>query len=391
MNNIGFPNTDIYSEHEQAGGESFWPSFTDIMMVIVMVFLMITVAVILNNWELINNLKASVDAEKLAMAKAQSALQSVEVKSKENETLGERLARLENLLSLRTQDLQLARQQQQQTSQSLQKREQEVVAAQATINTLEQQSTEQNALLTRVQLMVDQQTKHVTSLEQDKQSLVQEKQALEQEKQALQQAQVESASAKDSLQKELELQKQQVATLQKENEKSITVSQQVQEELASASKALESKSKELEQLRQKDTEGNEQLLSLQGEFAKLDKKYQKLLRPARSERNKHVVRVVYSSNNNYQLGDQGNDLVTLSRVKLDQRLTELKAQHGDNLYVKIIIPASSNVSHADAWRFTSEMLTNYDYYHADDAEGKEGSREEGSGEGGSVGGSVGRE
>ena len=54
--------------------------------------------------------------------------------------------------------------------------------------------------------------------------------------------------------------------------------------------------------------------------------------------------------------------------------------------MKIIIPASSNVSHADAWRFTSEMLTNYDYYHADDAEGKEGGRVEGSMEGGEGGG-----
>ena len=47
-NSIGFPDLDLYGEYEGGGGESFWPSFTDIMMVIVMVFLLVTVSVILN-------------------------------------------------------------------------------------------------------------------------------------------------------------------------------------------------------------------------------------------------------------------------------------------------------------------------------------------------------
>ncbi len=345
MNNIGFPNTDMYSEHEQAGGESFWPSFTDIMMVIVMVFLMITVAVILNNWELINTLKASVDAEKLAMAQAQSALQTVEVKAKENETLGERLARLENLLSARTQDLKLVRQQQLQTNQSLQKSEQEVATAQTTIQGLEQKNTQQVELLTHVQQLADQQKQQVTTLQQDKEML--------------QQAQDESVTLTENLQQQLEQQKQQVTTLQ-----------QTQEELASVHKTLQGKSQELEQLRQKDRQGHEQLISLQGEFSQLDKKYQKLLRPARSDKNKYIVRVIYNGNS-YQLGDQNQDLVSLSRSRLDQALNKLKEKHGNDLYVKIIIPATSNVSHADAWRFTSEMLTKYDYYHAGGTEDRE--------------------
>ena len=355
MNNIGFPNTDIYSEHEQGGAESFWPSFTDIMMVIVMVFLMITVAVILNNWELMNNLKSSVEAERLAMAKAQSALQVVEVKAKENETLEERLSRLESLLSTRTQNLQLALQQQQQTNLSLQKSQQAVVAAQATIQNLEQQNTQKSTLLTDTQQLLDQQKQQVLSLQQEKEALQQEKD--------------ESVATTTSLQQAMAAQQQQLTALQQEKEDNLSLSQQTQDMLDVANKELENKSKELEQLRQKDVEGHEQLLSLKGEFEQLDKKYQKLLRPARSSKNKHVVRVVFNKVNDrssYQLGEKDQPLVTLSRSNLDKTLSQLKEKYGNDLYVKIIIPASSNVSHADAWRFTSEMLTQYDYYHADD-------------------------
>ena len=101
MNN-GFPNSDFYNEHEGAGGESFWPSFTDIMMVIVMVFLLVSVAVILNNWQLMEELKRSVDAERQAAQQAQAALTTAKMKKEENETLAERLARLETLVSART-------------------------------------------------------------------------------------------------------------------------------------------------------------------------------------------------------------------------------------------------------------------------------------------------
>lgn len=40
--------------------ESFWPSFTDVMMVITMIFLIVTVAVVLTNTRLLDDLRHSV-------------------------------------------------------------------------------------------------------------------------------------------------------------------------------------------------------------------------------------------------------------------------------------------------------------------------------------------
>ncbi len=48
------------------GDNSFWPSFTDIMMVITMIFLMATSLLVVRNWQLVAELRESVAAEQLA-------------------------------------------------------------------------------------------------------------------------------------------------------------------------------------------------------------------------------------------------------------------------------------------------------------------------------------
>jgi len=65
----GFPDYHQFPERDH-GDESFWPSFTDIMMVITMVFLLVTVMAITNNWKLVTDLKASIQAERLAAEQA---------------------------------------------------------------------------------------------------------------------------------------------------------------------------------------------------------------------------------------------------------------------------------------------------------------------------------
>ncbi len=68
------------------GGEnSFWPSFTDIMMVVTMIFLMATSLLVVRNWQLVAELQESITAERIAS-------QLIESTSQENVTLEERLA-----------------------------------------------------------------------------------------------------------------------------------------------------------------------------------------------------------------------------------------------------------------------------------------------------------
>ena len=45
------------------GGDSFWPSFTDIMMVVVMIFMIASTVLMLRNWELVRELRATIEAE----------------------------------------------------------------------------------------------------------------------------------------------------------------------------------------------------------------------------------------------------------------------------------------------------------------------------------------
>ena len=65
----GYPDYHQFPDRDH-GDESFWPSFTDIMMVITMVFLLVTVMAITNNWKLVTDLKASIQAERLAAEQA---------------------------------------------------------------------------------------------------------------------------------------------------------------------------------------------------------------------------------------------------------------------------------------------------------------------------------
>ena len=65
----GFPDYHQFPDRDH-GDESFWPSFTDIMMVITMVFLLVTVMAITNNWKLVTDLKTSIQAERLAAEQA---------------------------------------------------------------------------------------------------------------------------------------------------------------------------------------------------------------------------------------------------------------------------------------------------------------------------------
>lgn len=316
MNN-GFPNSDFYNDHEGAGGESFWPSFTDIMMVIVMVFLLVSVAVILNNWQLMEDLKRSVSAEQQAAQQAQAALTAAEMKTQENETLADRLVRLEALVASRT--------------------------------TAAQQLQQQN------QTMNDE--------------LSSTRQQAEQRLQALEQAQTEGLVLANKLRDSESTLSQMKTTLTTKTEQTERLLKQSELDKQAVNKAesdANNSQDELNALREKLQNGHEQLASLQGSYDSLDKKYQKLLKPARSEKSKYVVKVIYSKKQGvatYQLKQGNTAFKKMSRTALDKQLKALKKKHGADLYVKIIIPDSSGLSHSEAWKFTKKLLNTYDYYY----------------------------
>jgi len=293
----------------------------------------------------------SLNASEQQVKNARGEIQQLQTKNKQGEE--ELAARIENLSQLR--------QQQQQTLTSLNTSKQQVEIAQAAIQNLQQKNKQSEEELANSQLTLQEKDAAITASERTQAELEAQIEKIEQELTSFH----ETENKLTSVQSELENRDREFVALQQKDKEG-------QQKLASYQNELDNKKKELEVLQKKDVEGHEKLLSLQGEFDKLDKKYQKLLRPARSEKNKHVVRVVLkkiSGKQSYQIADQGKLLVSLStRSKLEQALSKLKQKYADDLYVKIIIPESSAISHSEAWKFTSDILKRYDYYHSDSDE-----------------------
>lgn len=274
--------------------ESFWPSFTDVMMVITMIFLIVTVAVVLTNTRLLDDLRHSVKAEQSAQQSAQKAAEEA---------------------------LQASRQAQ------------------------------------KAEQLAEFQLKANASLEEQLEYLQQRSSSLEMEllrSRAAAEATASAASERDALLSRLEAQQSEYGNTLKLREQSIAMLQT----------ELNSKNTEIAGLTSKADQSEKQLLSLQGEYSELDQKYQKLLKPARSSKGKQVVEVVYSKSG-YNIRKPGEaTLRNIGRAALDAELSALKAQHGTELYVKVVIPDNSGLSYNEAWRFTSEMLAKYDYYTA---------------------------
>ena len=288
---------EIHDEHE----ESFWPSFSDIMMVIAMVFLLITLTVVLSNTRLVTQLRTSIQAE-------QQASQLAEEQLKANATLEEQLDYYKNRAAAV---------------------EYELLRNRAKTETLAQE--------------------------------------LDNARQSLQNAE----RTQQTGQSQLNLATQRTQVLEQELNTALSTAQTLRDQLTQR----QTRTTELEQEVQRlsgETEtlkisSTAALSKLQGELDELDRKYQKLLRPARSPKNKQVVEVIYQKSG-YRIRKPSEFVHrTVDSATLNNELSALKSQYGTDLYVKIIIPENSGLSYNEAWRFTRDMLDNYDYYSQGDS------------------------
>ncbi len=293
------------------GNESFWPSFTDIMTVVVMIFLLASTILILRNWELVAELRASIEAERQAAALAQS---TTEV----NVTLQEQLVQAQHQISLMRMQLMQAREDDQLNRQRLAEREQELLQQRNQYQQLE----DRLAAAHRQYRALDERFKQLgTEFEASQQAYTQQETRLN-------------------------------ATLQ---------------ELATLETSHQEQTAELVRLRQQSAQSEQRLSVLQDEFDVLKVKYDKLVQPARTAKGKHVVEVRYvKRGGRYRISMKEPGQAThkpLNRKQLERRLTQLKKRHAKRLYIKIIIPENSGLSYNEAWDFTKKILEKYDYYH----------------------------
>jgi chromosome segregation ATPase len=100
--------------------ESFWPSFTDIMMVVVIIFLLTSMLLMVKNWELLDQLRNSMAAE-------EQAEKIILDTSQENATLEEQLAHAQNEISMLRMQLLQASEQANQLNVELEEKDRQIV------------------------------------------------------------------------------------------------------------------------------------------------------------------------------------------------------------------------------------------------------------------------
>lgn len=289
---------DLRSKHLDS--ESFWPSFTDIMMVIVIIFLLTSMLLMVKNWELLDQLRNSMAAE-------EQAEEIIHHTSQENATLGEQLTYAQNEISMLRMQMMQASMQTNQLNSELEEKQKKIVLISSEKDELK------NSMISSENKIINL-TTQVTALKKD-----------------------------------------------------LT---QLQTDATNKQKKLKDEQNKLVVITQERDEHQRKLSSLESDFGSLKIKYDKLIRPARSFKDKYIVSVDYERINGKEririksADDESYTLV--SKKQLHKKLTAFKKKHHKNLYVRIIIPEKSGLTYNEAWTFMRGLLTKYDYYYQDE-------------------------
>jgi len=298
----GFVDLRLNGEH--SGDESFWPSFTDIMMVIVLIFMLAMVTLLVKNMDLVHQLRSSLAAQQTATMQAHSATDI-------NMQLNKRLQRLEEqaaMLQMRLMNLG------EEHSRSL-----------AQLKASEQENTQLKASLSAITVARD------TTLA---------------EKSLLKKNQIELSAILQQREQEL---------------------QQRQKEMTAQQQQYQLRLAEIASLKNNSNTQLDRLTKIEAEYANLESKYNKLIRPARSSLGKYVVLVRYHKQAGHLIMEikslTAPAYTVVSDTQLHMQLSKLKEKYGKKLYVRIIFPDNSGLSYTQAWNITQSLLRMYDYYY----------------------------
>lgn len=330
MSDEGFTSLRLNSGGNEVQ-EGFWPSFTDIMTVIVMIFLIAMVVLLLRNMELISQLRATMEAERVAAELARAT-------GEEKDSLVSALHRAEE----------------------------QVQRLQLELMRLQDKGV-------RNETLIAEQMRAISALSNERDDLVQQAAQLSllrqrmEEDLARRQAQLSATQRElDERQLALNAAQRSVATLEGDLAQLRNRQGDSQAEIERLQRALGEQRDSLEQARRERLEYEQRYLVLAGDFDDLKVRYDKLVRPARSSTGRHVVEVRYwKEDGGYRItwreGSEGG-FQPISRSQLDKVLTRLAGTHADGLFVKVIIPENSGLSYNEAWEFTSHLHSSYDYY-----------------------------
>lgn len=395
----GFIDLRVGPGAQGIGDDSVWPSFTDVMTVIVMIFLMALVIMMLRNSELGRQLVTTTTAKEASFAESQhlvTQLNQLELKVYGLQeslviSVGERdslraqlLAELQRIQLLATNKVDLEsqlatiiteREQLLQGTKQLEglrddaeKRAAALAASEAELNqnlaalggqldALQLRSSGEIETLNTANLSLTAQLQSLSDQLGQLRGVLLIEQAQRRELGIQLEARDQELSAKQEML--LQLQQLQQQAVQRYTEANAKVGQ--------LNESIRQRQAENEALQQLTTTTKGRYRSLQEEYDALDAKYRTLARPARSPAGKYVVNVRITkagTRYRFQLKEPAQSApVDHTRANLHARLKHLKETRGRELYTRIIIPKDSQLSHDDAWRFTQGILLNYDYYY----------------------------
>ncbi len=297
---------------ESQSDESFWPGFTDIMTVILMIFMFTMITVVLKNADLALKLKgtaASLEAFRHDLSESKKREEELKIKLIEFD---------EKLTSSRM----------------------EIILLQDE-NKLAKSSLEGKLAI-------------ISALQEDVKK--------EREKLSQREAELESKNAEIA-----EINHQHDEELQRISEETKRKIEEFNEKFAKLTSLLQAKDKEIIIARDRQNELELDLAKQRNKFTLLEQKYNRLFRPARSREGKVVVVVRLMKKDGVlkiTIKDvDGKGFVPYSKEEMEKKLTALKKRFGRKLYVKVSIPKESQLSYNEAWSLTNALLTRYDYYY----------------------------
>jgi len=313
---------DLRLNDGQASEEGFWPSFTDIMMVIMLIFLLAMLTLLLRNMDLVHQLRTSLDAERAATAQAHSTTDI-------NTQLNQRLKRLEEQAAMLSMRLMNLGEEHSRTLAQLSSSEQQNVQLKSSLSAITQA---RDAALAEKQNVERKQAELGATLALRERQLAEEQQQFQ-----LKQTELNAELARRAL------------------------------ALAEQQRQYQLKLAEFSQLKTSSDSQLERMKKLEQEYANLETKYNRLIRPARSSLGKVVVLVRYHKVDGRLSieikGPTDRDYQAVSGTVLHKRLSAMQHKHGKKLYVRIIFPDDSGLSYTEAWNLTESLLRLYDYYY----------------------------
>ncbi|MEE9447126.1 MAG: hypothetical protein V3V09_04150 [Arenicellales bacterium] len=387
-----------------AGEDSVWPAFTDIMTVILMIFLISLVAFLIRNTQLVDELQttliekdqiselALLNAEKNTSLQGQLALVRERILSLENtlQGVGKEKDKLTLVLEQRekiARDLEteialLSKLRDQLNNDNSDLLSQLDLSQKSLLQTETDFSESKNTLNEKISLLLatkaglilakEKNTAALSEAETDKLKLNQQIISLTEQLRFINEKLDANAVENKSLNTQLEDKNVIMVGLSSSKEELEQKLLQMAGDLSKLQNLYASRGDEVTALQAQANASTTQFKSLQEEFDSLDEQYRKLIRPARSSAGKHVVDVYYAKVNGqdqYRIKQPHQETPqVLGLSALHKTLSTLKSTRKQTLYTKVRIDDKSGIGFNEAWQFTQSILSKYDYYHNDYSE-----------------------